>query len=149
MDVQRKSRIGRHNATREVTPTLAVHERPAPPDYLTEEEAAEWTAIVERMPPDCYTRELHPLLAAYCQHIMFAHEIVAQIKSYKVDVKTYKSLKTQIALRSALIREHRAMAIIALKLRLTPSSRHDAITRAEIEQQPTVRPSFQVDHAAA
>ena len=42
--------------------------RPEPPEDLTEEQAAEWRAVVARMPADWFHRETHGLLAQYVRH---------------------------------------------------------------------------------
>jgi hypothetical protein len=47
------------------TPTVADlrgDARPEPPADLTEEQAAEWRAVVERLPADWFPREVEPRL---------------------------------------------------------------------------------------
>src|SRR5262245_26279261 len=43
--------------------------RPEPPSNLTAKEAAEWRAIVNRLPPDWFPRETHAILAQYCRMV--------------------------------------------------------------------------------
>jgi phage terminase small subunit len=131
------------------------HDRPEPPDYLTPDESAEWNAIVPHMPADFFTEETWPLLVAYCQHIVTAKELSEQIRNMPLS-KNYKELKVRGLLQTYLIREHRAMVVLATKLRLTPISRmyanNETPKQNEITAQPTIRPSFQVeemDYAAA
>jgi hypothetical protein len=55
-----------------VTPTVADlrgDARPEPPDDLTEEQAAVWRAVMDRLPADRFPREAHGLLAQYVRHI--------------------------------------------------------------------------------
>jgi hypothetical protein len=66
---------GRKSAASLSIVSLLGNERPAPPDELAEEEAAEWRAIASRMPHDWFTRENHPLLAEYCRHIVRARDL--------------------------------------------------------------------------
>jgi hypothetical protein len=47
---------------------LHSNARPEPPEDLTEEQAAEWSAVVDRLPADWFPRETHGLLARYCRH---------------------------------------------------------------------------------
>jgi phage terminase small subunit len=128
-----------------------VQPRPEPPDYLTKEEAVEWERIVARMPADWFTAEIWPLLAAYCQHIVMANEITKQFRSIKFDIKLgIKEMKMHGYLRAMLIREHRAMILIATKLRLTPSSSNEKTTEDRRKaREPKFRQPFQVGDLAA
>jgi hypothetical protein len=56
-------------------------QRPAPPDNLDEDEAAEWRAIVERMPADWFTRETWPVLAELCRHICTSNVVSARLSA--------------------------------------------------------------------
>lgn len=115
-----------------VVPGNVEHLRPEPPDILSEAEAGMWRDIVARMPVDWFTVETHPLLAAYCQHAMIAEEIMTVIRANKLgnekklsDKLFYRELRSHAALRNMLGREHRHMATLATKLRLTPQSKHE------------------------
>jgi hypothetical protein len=57
---------GRKSAAALSVVSMIGNERPAPPDELTEDEAAEWRAIAGPMPPDWFTRENYPLLEYPC-----------------------------------------------------------------------------------
>ena len=150
MDVRARCKTGRP-AGADYSPMLVEHERPSAPDILSDEEAVEWDRIVQRMPADWFTAEIWPLLAAYCQHIVTCNQITAELQNVPIKLKAdIKVLKGQLLLRKMLISEHRIMIIIASRLRLTPSSK-DETTSANNEKAraPTIRSTYQVDHAAA
>lgn len=97
-------------------PTQA-YQRPAAPDDLTEEQAREWAAVVNRLPADWFPRETHPVLAAYCRHIVAGRHIAQLIskieKGRSIEVDDYdKLLKMQE-------RESRAVTACARSMRLT------------------------------
>jgi hypothetical protein len=52
--------------------------RPEPPSDLTDDQAAEWRAVVERMPADWFPRETYGLLSQYCRHVVTARRIARQ-----------------------------------------------------------------------
>jgi hypothetical protein len=66
---------GRKSAASLSVVSMIGHERPAPPEELTEDEATEWREIAGRMPHDWFTRENFPLLAEYCRHIVRARDL--------------------------------------------------------------------------
>jgi hypothetical protein len=39
---------------------------------LTEDQAAEWRAVVDRLPNDWFPRETHGMLAQFCRHVCTA-----------------------------------------------------------------------------
>ena len=66
-----------------VTPTVADlrgDERPKPPPGLTEEQAAEWRAVVDRLPADWFARENHGLLAQYCRHVTTIRRLARMVE---------------------------------------------------------------------
>jgi hypothetical protein len=55
--------------------------RPKPPDELTDEQAVEWRAIVDRLPADWFTRETWGLLVQYCRHVIAARKVAQLVAS--------------------------------------------------------------------
>ena len=111
---------GRQSAATQIGPVAASIERPAPPDDLTADQAAEWMAVVGRLKPDWFGRETHALLAQYCRHVVAARKVarmLAELPESCVDDYD-KLLKMQE-------REGRAMSSLATRLRLTPQSTYD------------------------
>lgn len=98
------------------SPVVAVT-RPSAPDDLTNEQAEEWTAVINRLPADWFPRETHGLLASYCRHVVAGRRIAQLIanaeKSKALDLDEYdKLLKMQE-------RESRAASSLATRMRLT------------------------------
>ena len=116
---------GRKSAASLAVVTPIADHRPAPPEGLTAEQAAEWTAVVRRLPSDYFPRECHQLLAAFCRHVSSFRVLSASIDEFKSEwtvsdegLKRYGDL---LALRE---REGRALSSLATRLRITPQSRY-------------------------
>jgi len=93
--------------------------RPKAPACLTDDAAAEWTAIVDRMPPDWFPRETHPMLIQLCRAITRAHRIDTMLSRGNLDLESFQSLlKTEQTL-SALI------ANLSTKMRISQQSHYD------------------------
>ena len=92
-------------------------ERPDAPYDLTDEQSAEWWAIVNRLPSDWFPRETHSVLAQYCRHVVAARRVAKLIedaeKGDEIDVdlldKLYKMQE----------REGRAISSLATRMRIT------------------------------
>jgi len=101
---------------------VEVVARPDAPAYLTDEQAAEWTAVVERMPADWFTRENFPLLAQYCRHIVAVGKISQLIDNIEAsdefDIDGYNKL---LAMHS---RESAIMIRLATNMRLTQQAKY-------------------------
>jgi hypothetical protein len=121
---------GRKSAASLATAAPVV-ERPAPPDYLTQEQAEEWRAVVERMPADWFSRETHALLAQYARHVVNARQVARQIELLLAD-QVRMSGPFGVDAYDKLLRLHeregRAMSSIATRLRLTQQARYTAKT---------------------
>jgi len=105
--------------------------RPAPPTELTDEQADEWRAVVNRMSADWFPRETHGMLAQYCRHVVAARrvaQLVDQIEGAEnFDIDAYdKALKMQE-------REGRAISSLATRMRLS----QQATVRAEQARKPS------------
>jgi hypothetical protein len=108
--------------------------RPDPPEELTEEQAAEWQAVVNRLPADWFPRETHQLLAQYCRHVVCARRVAQLIEQAEADdefdIKYYAQLLRMQELES------RAMSSLATRMRMT----QQATVRAELARKPLVLP---------
>jgi chaperone required for assembly of F1-ATPase len=58
---------------------LDVIQRPDAPYDLTDEQAQEWWAVVNRMPADWFPRETHGMLAQYCRHVVRARRVAQML----------------------------------------------------------------------
>src|SRR6185369_13619761 len=55
---------------------------PDAPYDIADEEAEEWRAIVQVMPPDHFIRANFPVLTQLCRHIVAARRVAQMIKAY-------------------------------------------------------------------
>lgn len=98
-------------------------QRPDAPYDLTDEQTAEWWAIVNRMPADWFPRETHASLAQYCRHIVSARhvaQLITQVeKAEHFDEERYGRL---LAWQE---RESRAIAALARGMRISQQSAYD------------------------
>ena len=97
--------------------------RPGAPEELTDEQAYEWLAVVNRMPADWFPRETHALLVAYCKHVVTNRrvgQLIAEAeKGESIDVDAYdRLLKMQE-------REGRAMSSLATRMRISQQATLD------------------------
>jgi hypothetical protein len=109
-------------ALRPVTPVEATP-RPAPPDELSDEEADEWRAVVDRLPADWFARETHPLLVQYCRHVVTARRIRQLIA--KLEAEEDFSLKDWADTLKMQQRESAVLATLATKMRISQQSTYD------------------------
>ncbi|MBS7696259.1 MULTISPECIES: hypothetical protein [unclassified Chelatococcus] len=119
-------------------PTIETIERPDAPYDLTDEQADEWWAVVNRMPVDWFPRETHGMLAQYCRHVVRARRLAQLLNkletSEDIDVKEYRDL-----LRSEE-EQSRAISSLATRMRIS----QQATVRAEQARKPTtMKPPWQ------
>jgi hypothetical protein len=109
-----KGQRGRKSAASlSIVPVSGI-QRPEPPPELSPEESAVWTATTRAMRADWFGPETHPLLSAYCFHVVTANELQAQLRTLTTVDREYRAL---LALLRA---ETKLMLSIATKLRITP-----------------------------
>ena len=97
--------------------------RPDPPDELTDEQAAEWRAVTNRLPADWFPRETHAMLATYCRHVVAARRVADLVTAIEAesdfDIVAYdRALKMQE-------REGRAISSLATRMRMSQHSSYD------------------------
>lgn len=106
-------------------------ERPDAPYELTDEQAQEWWAVVNRLPADWFPRETHAMLVEYCRHVVMARriaELIRQAESKPVlDVLEYDRLGKMAE------RHSRMITSLATKMRIS----QQATVRAESARKPT------------
>lgn len=113
-------------------------DRPAPPSELTQEQAAEWDAIVARMPAGYFPRETHGVLTQYCRHIVSARRVAQLIEAaasaVELDTKTFgELLKMQES-------EGRAISSLATRMRLTQQATVNAKVQKPIDIGTSTKP---------
>jgi uncharacterized protein (DUF1697 family) len=97
--------------------------RPVAPVELSGEQAAEWVAVVNRMPAEWFPRETHAMLVQYCRHAVACRRISELIKNCEsaeeFDIKEYdRLLKMQD-------RESRGLSSLATRMRISQQSSYD------------------------
>jgi len=120
---------GRHSAAELATPFVLVPvARPEPPGDLSSEEAAEWRAIVDRMPADWFTRETHGILEQLCRHLVYERDLAKRHRRAKV-------LADKILIAREQREEARIIVRLQTSMRLTQHSRHDPKKNAGTDQK--------------
>lgn len=102
---------------------LEVVERPQPPGDLSDEQAAEWCAIVDRLPADWFGRETEALLAQYCRHIVASRRVAQLVAASEADEDF--DLRDYDRLLKMQEREGRAITSLATKMRISQQSTYD------------------------
>jgi len=105
---------------------LISDRRPEPPQELTADQAAEWKAIVARMPAGWFARETWPLLVQLVRHISAARGIARMLDRHWENY----GLETLALTLRMQERESKAIATLATKLRLSQQSSYNAKTAA-------------------
>jgi hypothetical protein len=104
---------------------LMMKPKPEPPVELTEEQAVEWRAVVDRMPADWFARETHALLSQYCRHVVRARRLAGLVDGFKpewaVDPEGLARFDKLLAMAA---RETAALTSVMTRLRLTQQSRY-------------------------
>jgi hypothetical protein len=114
-----------------IVPKL-VQQRPEPPEGLTEEQAEEWRAIVNQLPPDWFSRESHALLVAYVKHVADHRRLSHWLDQFRDEwMLTADGVARYDKLLTMREREGRAMSSLATRMRLTQQSRYskDKVTK--------------------
>lgn len=110
--------------------------RPDAPYDLTDEQADEWRAVVNRMPADWFPRETHGMLTQYCRHVVAARrlaQLIAQAEAAdELDIRNLDKLyKMQD-------REGRAISSLATRMRLTQQAtvKHEQARKPSMVKKP-------------
>jgi hypothetical protein len=112
-------------ASLEVAPARAVEkvQRPDAPYDLTDEQAEEWWAVVNRLPADWFPRETHGVLSQYCRHVVAARRVAQLIRAAEAEVDADGSAVLDLPKYDQLLkmqeREGRALSSLATRLRIT------------------------------
>ena len=94
-----------------------------PPAGLGARETKLWRGIVDRLPPTYFGIEHRPLLAAFCRHSTLADDIAARIAQLRQAPMDAEAFKQFVELGRALGNQTSALTAVAVRLRLTHSSR--------------------------
>lgn len=94
------------------------------PDHLTQQQVEEWVSIVDSLPADYFRPGDVPLLGAYCIAATFYKRAAADIESRGMSLQDDRGREYVNPTHSILTSQASAMAQMAVKLRLCPSSRY-------------------------
>ena len=109
--------------------------RPKPPFDLTDDQAHEWRAVVNRMPADWFPRETHPMLIHYCRHIVTARHVAGMIDNYLNDGEETKSIDSYNKLLIMQEREGRAMSALATRMRISQQAQYNRKRQTDIKTE--------------
>jgi len=90
---------------------------------LTDEQAGEWSRIVDALPADWFPPETHGLLVQYCRHLVEARR-VSQLIEQVVSSEEF-NLANYNELLKMQEREGRAASSLATRMRLTQQATFD------------------------
>jgi len=108
-------------------------DRPEPPEYLNEDQASEWRAVVDACPADWFPRETHGALESYCRHTVAEREVDKMVEDLKgMDLSTGEIIGGLDKLYKMRERESRAAVSCATKLRIT----NQALTNHKTSRTP-------------
>lgn len=110
-------------AVSSLTSPIETVQRPDAPYDLTDEQAKEWWAVVNRMPADWFPRETHGMLAQYCRHVVAARRVAELVKSVETE-KEFDLLAYDRALKMQE-REGRAISSLATRMRISQQTTYD------------------------
>src|SRR5262245_8378110 len=94
-------------------------ERPPPPKELSPAARREWIAIVERMPPEWFPRETHPMLVQLCRLVVTANDIDRRMRKRDLPADEFKSLFKMQREVSASI------GALSTRMRISQQSKYD------------------------
>jgi P27 family predicted phage terminase small subunit len=94
------------------------------PDFLTDEQKAEWDSIVNSLPADYFRPGDIPLLASFCAASALYKNALKMIQAEGIVLETDGGRKYAHPAKDILTSQASAMAQMAVKLRLCPSARY-------------------------
>ena len=108
--------------------------RPDAPQELSAEQAAEWDAVVNRLPADWFPRETLPMLSQYCRHVVAARHI-GQLIAAAESGDELDLAKYDLLLRMQE-REGRALSSLATRMRMTQQATYDPKRKKPTQEKP-------------
>jgi hypothetical protein len=128
-----KKQSGKQSENSRITKPVTVFERklPRPPETLTEPEKTIWQDVVAS-PAGAYIGvESFPVLVEYCEAVVYSRQIGQEVRHWQVQwADTEEGLKRWDKLLAMKDRAAARAANLAVKLRLTPSTRKHGRTAA-------------------
>lgn len=102
---------------------------PQSPSYLSPEQDEIWRVVIASRGGDLIAPESYPVLVEYCRAVTGSNQIAAQLDEFMPEwAKDEEGLRRWDKLLAMQDRLAKTVASLAAKLRLTPSSRVQAIS---------------------
>lgn len=118
------SRGRKSSASLAVAAPVKLEHMPEAPAYLTPEQDDIWRLVISSAGGDLISPESYPVLVEYCRAVVSSNQIAAQLDAFDPEwAKDDEGLKRWDKLLQMQEREARKIASLAVKLRLTPSTR--------------------------
>ena len=119
---------------------------PEPPSYLTPEQEDVWRLVVASRGGDLIAPESFPVLVEYCRQVISANQVAAQLDAFDPEwAKDDEGLKRWDKLLAMQDRLAGKVASLAGKLRLTPSSRVQAVSAGRNADKGAKRKPWEYD----
>jgi phage terminase small subunit len=106
--------------------------RPDPPEYLTDEQAAEWRAIVGACPAGMFPRERYGILEGYCSHVIKRRNLdkaIAQFESSPPETEDTEQIIALHKMRREMYKMHKeetgAISQLGIRLGLAYSTAYE------------------------
>ena len=117
--------LGRKSsASLAVAAPVRLEHMPEAPAYITPEQDDIWRLVISSAGGDLISPESYPVLVEYCRAVVSSNQIAAQLDAFDPEwAKDDEGLKRWDKLLQMQERESRKIASLAVKLRLTPSTR--------------------------
>lgn len=127
-------------------PVQELQKLPEPPSYLTPEQEDVWRLVVASRGGDLIAPESFPVLVEYCRQVISANQVAAQLDAFDPEwAKDDEGLKRWDKLLAMQDRLAGKVASLAAKLRLTPSSRVQAISAGRHADKGAKRKPWEYD----
>ena len=127
-------------------PVQELQRLPEPPSYLTPEQEDVWRLVVASRGGDLIAPESFPVLVEYCRQVISANQVAAQLDAFDPEwSKDDEGLKRWDKLLAMQDRLAGKVASLAGKLRLTPSSRVQAISAGRHADKGAKRKPWEYD----
>lgn len=127
-------------------PVQELQKLPEPPSYLTPEQEDVWRLVVASRGGDLIAPESFPVLVEYCRQVISANQVAAQLDAFDPEwAKDDEGLKRWDKLLAMQDRLAGKVVSLAAKLRLTPSSRVQAISAGRHADKGAKRKPWEFD----
>jgi phage terminase small subunit len=124
-----------------VAPVAELSQIPRPPKHLTTAQADVWRMVMASRSAEMVEPEAYPVLVEYCRLVVTSNQIAEQLARFDPDwIADEDGLKRYGFLVDKQDKIAGRVSSLAVKLRLTPSTRFDSGTAARVGKKSTRKP---------